>query len=303
MKPDWPHTLKLRLSLSTLPSLSSPLMNFSSTKNPIFTFLKHLGVFASLIYNPTIPIKWSSAPILAYFWGIATNTKYIFVKTSTLTVFTSLETFSSSNFDPTSPISSQSSPTTLSSPSNVDSHVPLPTLPTPLPSHPTSTRSRNNVFTPLIRQDNTIHWPTSFQPENHHTTTVHSVPDELTSFTEANKHNDWRLVMSYEFKALLDTHTWDLVPPDPSQNVLGVKWVFHTKRLANGQIERHKVRLVAMGFHRMEGLDFIDTFSPMVKPATVHVLLSLAAMSGWSVCQLDIQNVFLHGDLEETVYV
>ncbi|KAL8152994.1 hypothetical protein V2J09_010754 [Rumex salicifolius] len=121
-----------------------------------------------------------------------------------------------------------------------------------------------------------------------------------TSFGEANKHQAWRTVLNEEFQALLSTNTCDLVPPDPTLNVLGV---YQTKRLANGDIERRKAMLVANKYHQMEGLDFNKTFSPVVKPATVRVLLSLAAISNWSMWKLGIQNAFLHGDLDETVYI
>ncbi|KAF5470864.1 hypothetical protein F2P56_011352 [Juglans regia] len=109
--------------------------------------------------------------------------------------------------------------------------------------------------------------------------------------------------MQHEFQALLTNHTWDLVPPSPQFNILGSKWVLKTKRRADGSLERRKARLVAKGFHQQPGLDYFDTFSPVVKPVTIRLLLSLAVTSKWPLHQLDIQNAFLHGDLEEAVYM
>lgn len=83
--------------------------------------------------------------------------------------------------------------------------------------------------------------------------------------------------------ALNRNKTWDLVPPSPSQNLVGCKWVFRIKRDQNGNVMQHKARLVAKGFHQREGLDYGDTFSPVVKPATIRLVLSIAVTNKWSI--------------------
>ncbi|XP_019185991.1 PREDICTED: uncharacterized protein LOC109180736 [Ipomoea nil] len=86
-------------------------------------------------------------------------------------------------------------------------------------------------------------------------------------------------------------------------NVIGCKWIFRTKRKADGSIDRHKARLVAKGFNQVAGQDFFDTFSPVVKSTTVQLLLSLALTSGWVIRQLDVHNRFWNEALAETVYM
>ena len=109
--------------------------------------------------------------------------------------------------------------------------------------------------------------------------------------------------MDEEYQALIKNQTWHLVPPQPGRNLIDCKWVFKLKRKADGSIERYKARLVAKGFKQRYGIDYEDTFSPVVKSATVRLILSLAISKGWSLNQLDVQNAFLHGILEEDVYM
>ena len=83
--------------------------------------------------------------------------------------------------------------------------------------------------------------------------------------------------------------------------MVGCRWIFKTKLHANGSIERHKARFVAKGFSQIHGLDFEDTFSPVVRHATIRIILSIAVTSGWPLHQLDVKNAFLHGYLSEEV--
>jgi hypothetical protein len=109
--------------------------------------------------------------------------------------------------------------------------------------------------------------------------------------------------MDDEFSALQKNRTWHLVPAKSGANVIDCKWVYKIKRKSDGTIDRYKARLVAKGFKQRYGIDYEDTFSPVVKAATIHLILSLAVSNGWSLRQLDVQNTFLHGVLEEEVYM
>lgn len=87
------------------------------------------------------------------------------------------------------------------------------------------------------------------------------------------------------------------------KNVICNKWVYKLKRKSDGTIDQHKARLVAKGFDQTAGLDCTETFSPIIKLTTIRLLLALVVMFYWSIRQLDISNVFLHGFLDEEVFM
>lgn len=79
--------------------------------------------------------------------------------------------------------------------------------------------------------------------------------------------------------------------------------VYKIKRKADGSLDRYKARLVAKEFKQRYSIDYEDTFSPVAKAATIRVILSIVVSRGWSLRQLDVHNAFLHGFLEEEVYM
>jgi hypothetical protein len=108
--------------------------------------------------------------------------------------------------------------------------------------------------------------------------------------------------MCEEFASLQANDTWSLVPQPAGTNVVTGKWVFRHKFLPNGALDRYKARWVLRGFTQQRGVDYGETFSPVVKPATIRTVLSVALSYTWPIHQMDVKNNFLHGTLTETVY-
>ncbi|KAL5823894.1 hypothetical protein ACOSQ4_021794 [Xanthoceras sorbifolium] len=141
-----------------------------------------------------------------------------------------------------------------------------------------------------------------FKPKIYHVDAPHSLTEPQTVL-EALQDPNWKAAMVDEYQAFIRNNTWSLVSPPSDVNIVGNKWVFRVKHNADGSVQRFKARLVAKGFHQIVGLDYFQTYSPVVKSATIRVVLSLAFSLNWCIEQLDVNNAFLNGDLHETVFM
>ncbi|KAL2225521.1 UNVERIFIED_CONTAM: Retrovirus-related Pol polyprotein from transposon RE1 [Sesamum indicum] len=130
-----------------------------------------------------------------------------------------------------------------------------------------------------------------------------SAVKEPRSFAEAVQSPEWRAAMDTEIRALETNHTWKLTPLPAGKRAIGCKWVFKVKLRTDGSVERYKARLVAKGYNQIEGIDYTESFSPVAKTVTVRLVLTLAAANGWVLHQLDVNNAFLHGYLDEDIYM
>jgi histone deacetylase 1/2 len=113
---------------------------------------------------------------------------------------------------------------------------------------------------------------------------------------------NWRRAMEAEFHTLQANRTWKLVDKPPCAHIITGKWVFKHKFLPDGTLERYKARWVVRGFKQRQGIDFQETFTPVVKPASIRTVLAIAASKRWPTRQLDVSNAFLHGRLDEHVF-
>lgn len=107
--------------------------------------------------------------------------------------------------------------------------------------------------------------------------------------------------MASEFAALERNRTWRLIDRPPGAHIVSGKWVFKHMLNPDGTLERYKARWVMRGFTQRAGVEFGETFTPVVKPATIRTVLTIAASRKWATKQLDVSNAFLHGHLKEHV--
>jgi len=233
--------------------------------------------------------------------------------------------------DPTSSypvMSSTNSSAGHSSPSSVTSSMPckscsldllpspsssisVPLVPTPqeeqLPAIPIASASHQNSHSMITRGKTGIskskHYSYIYKILSSPLLSSLLVMREPKGFKSAAKSPEWLAAMEEEIRALKLNQTWELVPRPPTTNVVGSKWVFRTKYHLDGSIDRLKARLVAKGYTQLYGLDFNDTFSPVVRASTVRIVLSIAVSRGWNMRQLDVKIAFMYGLLQEQVYM
>ncbi|KAL2230649.1 UNVERIFIED_CONTAM: Retrovirus-related Pol polyprotein from transposon TNT 1-94, partial [Sesamum indicum] len=131
-------------------------------------------------------------------------------------------------------------------------------------------------------------------------TSLNTILGEPSSIEEALKSEKWLSAMKEEMKSLKDDKTWILVPKPKNASVVDCKWLFKIKQ--ENPI-KYKARLVAKGFTQKEGIDYNEIFSPVVKYTTVRIILALTAHYDWELKQVDVKTAFLHGDLDENIYM
>ncbi|MCO5573975.1 hypothetical protein L7F22_027753 [Adiantum nelumboides] len=127
---------------------------------------------------------------------------------------------------------------------------------------------------------------------------------EPSCYKEAMLANDkvqWEHAMKRELSSIAKNKTWELVPLPKGRKALPCKWVYK-KKIAS-DVENYKARLVAKGFKQEYGVDFQEIFSPVVKMTTLRMLLALVATDNMELEQMDVITAFLHGDLEEEIYM
>lgn len=130
---------------------------------------------------------------------------------------------------------------------------------------------------------------------------------EPATYSEAvasRENKSWIKAMNDEINSLIRNKTWILVERTEFMKMVSCKWLFKKKmESTETQSVRYKARLVARGFTQEEGVDYNEVFAPVVKHASIRILLAVVNQRNWELQQLDVKTAFLHGDLEESIYM
>jgi len=127
--------------------------------------------------------------------------------------------------------------------------------------------------------------------------TTITVEREPIHYSEAVKDSHWRDAMQHEIEALEMNETWVVEDLSPGKKALGCKWVYKIKYQSNGSID------VILRNHQIGGIDYTETFASVAKMVIARVFLAVAVANNWEVHQTGVHNAFLHGDLQEEVYM
>lgn len=109
--------------------------------------------------------------------------------------------------------------------------------------------------------------------------------------------------MNDEYQSLMENRTWSLVPLPQGRSAIGCRWTYKLKHGADGTIQRYKARFVAKGYSQRPGLDFIETYAPVVKLDSFRAILSIAAHRDFDMIQLNVKTAFIYGEVTEELYV
>jgi hypothetical protein len=133
---------------------------------------------------------------------------------------------------------------------------------------------------------------------------VTSIRDtEPQTFAQAVDHQVWREAMVEEYDSIVRNDVWDVVPRPVGKSVVTSRWLYKTKIVADGSVEKHKARFVARGFSQIEGVDYDETFAPVARYTSIRTIIAIAAEMGWRIHQMDVKTAFLNGFIEEEVYI
>lgn len=132
------------------------------------------------------------------------------------------------------------------------------------------------------------------------------VENDPISISDAKQRNDWpewKAAIESEYASLINNGTWTLCDLPEGRKTISSKWVFKLKYKANGDVDKHKARLVARGFTQKLGFDYNETYSPVAKLTTLRILVSIGNHFGMHMEHMDVKNAFLNGQLNEEIYM
>lgn len=127
-------------------------------------------------------------------------------------------------------------------------------------------------------------------------------PATVREALDGNNGENWKEAMRSELASLDKNGTWELVELPVERKAIKTKWVFKTKRADDGSVVRYKARLVAKGCAQKYGVDYTETYSPVVRYTSIRILIALAAQRGLRIDQMDAVTAYLQGDLDAEIY-
>jgi hypothetical protein len=113
----------------------------------------------------------------------------------------------------------------------------------------------------------------------------------------------WMEAMQEELNSMKKNNVWELTELPNNRRAIGSKWIFKRKLNASGHVDKYKARLVAKGFTQKEGIDFVETFSPVAKFTSIRIISALSAYYDLELHQMDVKTAFLNGTLDEEIYM
>ncbi|KAL0373536.1 UNVERIFIED_CONTAM: Retrovirus-related Pol polyprotein from transposon TNT 1-94 [Sesamum radiatum] len=135
---------------------------------------------------------------------------------------------------------------------------------------------------------------------------TYNIEDDPITFKDAmasSEAKQWKEAVKSEMDSIVSNGTWKLVDLPPGCTTIGCKWIFKKKLKPDRSVDKFKARLVAKGFKQKEGIDYFDTYSPVVCLTTIRVLIALASVYSLPIHQMDMKTAFLYGELEEEIYM
>lgn len=153
-------------------------------------------------------------------------------------------------------------------------------------SHPETSTSPSTSFAHMVNTAETFREPATYK--------------QATMSPQAGY---WKAAREKEYDSLMENRTWVLVPPPPGRNIIQCKWVYRIKYTSTGEIDKYKARLVAKGYSQVHGIDYTETFSPVIKHDSVRVIFAVAAVLRMHLQQFDIGTAYLNNDLTTRIYM
>ena len=292
--------IRNRTSTSSIKGFKTPYEVWSG-KKPDIGNLKVFGCMAYSHVHDSQRQKLDKKAVKLRFVGYCIQSKgYRLLDEKTSRVFIRRDViFNEQNFGHKSEVLKQDSPETFEADPKVEIE---PVMEQEQDTEPEQLRRSERSRQPPVRYGIDEYATPSVQHvalKAYQITEPQSMEEALTS----DLSSEWKQAADSEYKSLMDNQTWDLVELPNGREPIGSKWVFKVKPSSDGKVERFKARLVAKGYAQKYGIDYDETFSPVVKFSSVRALIAFAVQNNMLLHQMDVVTAFLNGNLEEDIYM